>query len=118
MQSQNTAGNYHFLGAEGRPFSNGAAADPGFDLVHATFERPLPLDRGLEAAARHLDKASRPVQSITGFELRIPEPFDSRRFEEFNHGYGERVTALGLLADGLLRPAHTTRCAAATAGSD
>src|SRR2546427_13253478 len=97
MQAQNTAGNYHFRGAEGRPFSNGAAADPGFDLVHATFERPLPLDRGLEAAARHLDKASRPVQSITGFELRIPEPFDSRRFEGVKPRHVERLTAMGLL---------------------
>jgi len=115
MQSQNTAGNYRFLGAEGRPFSNGAAADPGFDLVHATFERPLPLDRGLEAAARHLEKASRPVQSITGFELRIPEPFDSSRFEEFNHGYVERLTSMGLVVNGLL-PAARTNVAAAVSG--
>jgi len=58
MLAHNLAGNYRFLAAEGRPFSGGALADPGFDLVHATFERPLALDEGLEAAARHLEQAA------------------------------------------------------------
>ena len=59
MLASNSVGNYRFLAAEGRPFSGGAVADPGFDLVHAAFERPLALDKGLEAAARHLRESCR-----------------------------------------------------------
>ena len=76
-------------------------ADPGFDLVHATFERPLPLDKGLEAAARHLREASRPVQAIAGFELRVATPFTTSGFDEFNRGYVERLKSMGLVVDGL-----------------
>jgi hypothetical protein len=115
MVARNPAGNYSFLGAEGRPFSGGALADPGFDLVHATFERPLALDTGLQAAARHLVKVSRPVQAIAGFELRIQEPFTSKGFETFNHRYVEALTAMGLEVDGLM-PATRTNVAASIAG--
>jgi len=107
MLAHNLAGNYRFLAAEGRPFSGGALADPGFDLVHATFERPLALDEGLEAAARHLEQAARPIGAIAGFELRIPEPFTADGFEGFNLGYVERLKSIGLVVDGLLPAART-----------
>ena len=115
MLARNPVGNYRFLAAEGRPFSGGAVADQGFDLVHATFERPLALDKGLEAAARHLRDAARPVQAISGFELRVPKPFTSETFEEFNRGYVERLTSMGLKVDGLMPAARTN---VAAAGSD
>jgi hypothetical protein len=115
MLAQNPAGNYRFLAAKGRPFSGGAAADPGFDLVHAIFERPLALDKALEAAGRHLRKAGRPPQAIAGFELRIPEPLTAEGFEAFNRGYVERLKAMGLIVDGLL-PAARTNVAAALSG--
>jgi hypothetical protein len=115
MIASNPSGNYRFLAAKGRPFSGGALADPGFDLVHATFERPLPIDQGLEAAARHLGKAHRPVHAIAGFELRIPEPFTAEKFDEFNRGYVKRLESMGLVVDGLL-PAARTNVAAALSG--
>lgn len=114
MAVRNPAGNYSFLAAQGRPFSGGALADTGFDMVHATFERPLSLARGLEAAARHLAHVARPVQAIAGFELRIPEPFTSKGFEGFNRGYVEGLTSMGLVVDGLIPAARTN--VAATAG--
>ncbi|MDQ6719225.1 MAG: hypothetical protein M3003_00315 [Candidatus Dormibacteraeota bacterium] len=115
MIASNPSGNYRFLAAQGRPFSAGALADPGFDLVHAIFERPLPIDQGLDAAARHLVKAHRPVQAIAGFELRIPKPFTAGGFDEFNTDYVKRLDSMGLVVDGLL-PAARTNVAAALSG--
>jgi hypothetical protein len=115
MLAHNPSGNYRFLGAPGRPFSGGAVADPGFDLVHAIFERPLALDRGLAAAARHLGEADRPIAAIAGFELRIPEPMSQGDFDEFNNDYVERLTSMGLAVDGLM-PAARTNVAAALHG--
>jgi hypothetical protein len=113
--AKNQAGSYRFIAAPGRPFSGGIVADPGFDLVHATFERPLPLAEGLAAAARHVSEASRPVQAIGGFELRIPAPFSPEDFEVFNRAYVESLEAMGLVADGLM-PAARTNVAAVVAG--
>jgi hypothetical protein len=115
MPNHNVAGNYRFLGAQGRPFSGGAVADPGFDMVHAIFERPLALHKGLEAAARHIAKVDRPALAIAGFELRVPEPFTTEGFEAFNHGYVEGLRSIGLVVEGLL-PAARTNVAAAAGG--
>jgi hypothetical protein len=115
MLAHNPAGNYRFLAFEGRPFSGGVVADPGFDLVHATFERPVALDKGLEAAANHLRKVARPVEAIAGLELRIPEPLTAEGFSAFNRGYVRGLTARGLVVDGLL-PAARTNVAAAISG--
>jgi hypothetical protein len=115
MPAHNPSGNYRFLGAPGRPFSGGAVADPGFDMVHARFERPLPLAKGLEAAAGHLRSVSRPVQAIAGFELRVAAPFTGSGFEEFNRGYVERLTSMGLVVDGVF-PAARTNVAASLSG--
>src|ERR1700693_5416820 len=111
MLAHNPSGNYRFLAAPRRPFSGGAIADPGFDLVHAIFERPLALDRGLDAAARHLSEADRPISAIAGFELRIPEPLSPGRFDAFNGAYVERLESMGLAVDGLM-PASRTNVAA------
>jgi hypothetical protein len=115
MLAKNAAGNYRFLGAEGRPFSNGAVADAGFDMVHATFAHPLALDKGLDAAARHLRKVARPVQAIAGFELRVPAPLSTSEFDDFNRGYVERLKAVGLVVEGLL-PAARTNVASVVSG--
>src|SRR5436309_7218921 len=67
-------GSYRYLAGPGRPFSGGVVADAGFDLVHAVFARPVPLEAGLEAAARHVEAAGRPATALAAFELRIPQP--------------------------------------------
>jgi hypothetical protein len=105
--THNRAGNYQFLASAGRPYSGGAVADEGYDMVHARFERPIRLDAGLAAAAEHVSNAGRPIQSIAGFELRSPKPFSREDFEAFNAGYVTRLTALGLEVDGLMPAART-----------
>jgi len=89
-------GSYRFLAAPGRPFSSGIVADPGFDLVHVTFFRPVPLAEGLESARRHVEAAGRPATALAAFELRIPEPLSREGFDAFNAPYVERMAALGL----------------------
>jgi hypothetical protein len=101
------SGNYRFLAAPGRPFSSGIVADDGYDLVHATFFRPVPLAEGLEAARRHVEATGRPVAALGAFELRIPAPLSGEGFAEFNKPYVERMTALGLVSDGELVTART-----------
>jgi hypothetical protein len=101
------SGNYRFLAAPGRPFSSGIVADDGYDLVHATFFRPVPLTEGLEAARRHVEAAGRPVTALGAFELRIPEPLSGEGFDAFNAPYVQRMRALGLASDGELATART-----------
>ena len=111
MLAHNAAGNYRFLGERGRPFSGGAVADQGFDMVHAILDRPLPLDEGLAAAVRHVGQADRPVQAIAGFELRIPEPLTLEGFNAFNDRYVKALESIGLVAEGLF-PAGRTNVSA------
>lgn len=115
MLVHNRAGNYRFLAAEGRPFSGGGVADEGYDLVHARFERPLPVEAGLAAAARHVAAAGRPAQAIAGFELRIPEPLTATAFGGFNERYVASLKSLGVEVDGLM-PAARTNVAAVVGG--
>ena len=113
--THNASGGYRFLGREGRPFSNGVLADHGLDLVHATFDRPLPLDAGVAAAARHLAAAGRPVQSLAGFELRIARPLTQQEFDDFNKNYIGLLRGIGLEVDGLM-PATRTNVAPVVGG--
>jgi hypothetical protein len=101
------SGNYRFLAAEGRPFSGGIVADDGYDLVHARFERPVPLEAGLAGAVRHVAAAGRTAQAIAGFELRIPGPLSKAGFDEFNRAYVSSLKSLGLEVDGLMPAART-----------
>jgi hypothetical protein len=103
----NPAGGYRFLSAEGRPFSHGVVASGGFDLVHATFARPIPLEAGIEAAVRHVAAAARPVQSIAGFELRSPNPMSQAEFDAFNRGYVAILHCVGIEVEGLIPSART-----------
>ena len=100
-------GNYRFLAEVGEPFSGGAIADPGFDMAHATFEHPIPLGAGLDAAARHVTASGRPVQAIAGFELRIPRPLSRVGFTAFNEPYVARLRAMGLEVEGLMPAGRT-----------
>jgi hypothetical protein len=113
MLAHNRSGNYRFLAAEGRPFSGGVMADEGYDLVHARFERPVPLEAGLAAAVGHVASAGRLVHAIAGFELRIPESLTKADFDAFNRGYVSNLRGLDLEVDGLLPVARTNVAAIA-----
>ena len=103
----NADGNYRFIAVEGAPFSGGAVADPGYDMVHARLARPVPLEDGLSAAAREAARAGRPVLALAGFELRIPAPLTRQGFTAFNEGYVSRLRSMGLHVGALMPAART-----------
>jgi len=82
-------------------------ADADFDLAHAMFERPIPLETGIDAAVRHVAAAARPPRSIAGFELRIPKPLSQSGFDDFNRGYIAMLRRAGIEVDGLMTAART-----------
>ena len=92
-------GNFTFIKSSG-PFSSGCRAQPGYEVVHATFH-PLPaLEKGYELIARHLQQLGRPIQALCGMELRIPQPLSPQGFAEFNDpmSSGSRTGASLLMA--------------------
>ena len=78
MLIPNPAGNFSFIkGIE--PFSFGAVAHSGYEIVHVTLH-PLPsLQQGFTLVERHLQSLQRPLQALCGMELRIPRPLSPRR---------------------------------------
>src|SRR5207248_8209478 len=82
----NADGNYRFIAVEGGPFSGGAVADPGYDMVHARLAHPVPLEEGLSAAAREAARDGRPVLALAGFVLRILGPLTRTGFSDYHDG--------------------------------
>lgn len=82
----NAAGGYRFI--PGIPaFSEGAVAMPGFAVVHARFDRLVPLDDSYALVERELKSAARPMQALCGMELRIARPYTVSEFRALNAGY-------------------------------
>jgi hypothetical protein len=114
MLLDNARGNYKFVRGYGAPFSSGALANPGFGIVHVTFEPLARLADGYRLIERHLREAGRPIHAVCGIELRIPAPLTPAGFDEFNRGYIERLTEWGLMVDGLNPVARTNVAPAAS----
>jgi len=100
-------GNYQFLpiataprivGAA--PFSSGVRALPGFEIVHATFQIPLPYRAGFAAAAQHLAAVGRPRTALCAVEVRVPRPLTMDEFTAFNPDYRALLGEWGVLVDG------------------
>jgi hypothetical protein len=102
MLISNPPGNFHFT--KGSPFyANAVVADPGFEVVRAVLERPLPLNAGFEAIRLELESHQRPLHALCGMELRTQDPYPDRtEFMKFNSKYVDRLRNLELLADGLV----------------
>lgn len=83
---ENPKGGYSYLPA-GYPFSSGAAAMPGYEVVNAVFRRPVAWRAGFDTIADHLKALQRPKQALCGVELRCPSPMTPDGFHEFNTGY-------------------------------
>jgi hypothetical protein len=94
-----TKGNYRYLPGIA-PFSSGAVAMPGYQVVHATLRRPLPYRKGFELIDAHLSAEGRPRQALCAIELRIPEPLTPEGFDSFNTGYRALLTDWEILLDG------------------
>jgi enamine deaminase RidA (YjgF/YER057c/UK114 family) len=104
---QHPSGNYRFVPFSNdprvlgnAPFSNGVSASPGYEIVHATFQRPLPYHEGFAAAERHLASIGRPRAALCAVELRCPEPHTRESFGAFNAEYREQLMAWDLFVDG------------------
>jgi hypothetical protein len=107
MMLDNPRGNYQFVRGYGAPFSSGALANPGFEIVHASFKPLARLADGYGLIERHLREAGRPIHALCGIELRIPAALTPAGFDEFNRPYIERLTAWGVMVDGLNPVART-----------
>ena len=99
MTIDNVKGNYRFLPGIA-PFSSGAIAMPGHQVVHATVRQPLPWRKGFELIDAHLRAEGRPRAALCAIELRIPTPFTLGGFDGFNEGYQALLKEWDLLVDG------------------
>jgi hypothetical protein len=109
MLIDNPNGNFRFI--KGRsPFSSGAAASLGYEIVRAVFD-PLPLlDEGFTRIETHLRGIGRPLSALCGMELRIPKALSYEGFVEFNKPYVQRLEAWKLHV-GDLNPVARTNVA-------
>ena len=109
MLIENPKGNYKFI--KGRnPFSSGAVADVRYQIVHAAFEKVLPLDVGFVLIEEHLHTVGRPMNALSGVELRIPRALSLAEFKAFNAGYVQRLAKWDIQV-GALNPAARTNVA-------
>jgi hypothetical protein len=92
-------GGFSFVKGIG-PFSSGAVANAGFEIVHVVAIPVIKLDDGYEVIERHMRDAGRPMNALCGMELRIPKPLTPAGFEEFNRGYLKRLAAWDVHLDG------------------
>src|SRR5262245_64898204 len=93
------AGNYRFLPGIA-PFSSGAAAASGYQVVHATVRAPIPWRDGFALIDRHLRAEGRPRAALCAIELRSPAPFTFDGFDVFNAGYQALLKEWNLLVEG------------------
>jgi hypothetical protein len=106
-------GNYRFLPGIA-PYSCGVVSAPGFEIVHATLQRPVPWRDGFDWIAHHLTGEKRPKAALCGIELRSPRPYTFAGFSEFNHGYAAILENWGLFVNGI-NPVPRTNVAPAVA---
>ncbi len=110
MLIENPKGNFRFI--KGRnPFSSGAVADGGYEIAHAAFDSPPPLEAGFLRIEEHLRGIGRPLNALSGMELRIPRALSLEEFKQFNVGYVQRLAKWGIFV-GELNPVARTNVAA------
>jgi hypothetical protein len=106
MLVENKRGNYAFLKGIA-PYSAGVVAEAGYEVVHARFERYIPLRAGFDAVEQYLKTVGRPLQALCGMELRSPKPFSFAGFNQFNAGYIDVLKKWDILLEGLNPVART-----------
>ena len=95
-------GNYRFIPGPFQ-YSAGVAAEAGYRIVRATFERPVALARGFDAIRAAITAANRPLTALCACELRSPGQFDDAGFIAFNKAYVRTLAEWGLF-DGTTNP--------------
>lgn len=106
MLIENRRGNFSFLKGIS-PYSAGAVASRGFEIVRARLDPPPALREGFQAIERRLEAVRRPKQALCGIELRSPRPFSFQGFADFNAGYVSVLKSWDVLQDGLNPVART-----------
>jgi hypothetical protein len=99
-------GNYRFLPGIA-PYSCGVVSSPGYEIVHVTFQKPLPYRRGFDEIAKFLDVQGRPKAALCGIELRSPKPFTFPGFAAFNAEYAAILEQWGVFVNGVNPVART-----------
>lgn len=95
----NPHGNYRFLTGIA-PYSAGVIAMPGFEIVRATLQRPIPYRAGFDLIDDYLATLERPRAALCAVELRLPRPLSFAGFAEFNAGYQDLLARWDLLLNG------------------
>ena len=106
MLVANPKGNYSFVRGIA-PYSGGAVAADGFEIVHARFGQPVPLAAGFERVKAHLEAVGRPLTALCSMELRSPRPFTFQGFNDFNAGYVKVLQQWGLFLETMNPVART-----------
>lgn len=98
---QQSEGGFAFLpGSPTGPFSGGALALPGFEIVHASLRAPLPWRQAFALIERHLAQEGRPRAALCAVELRAAAPYTPEGFTAFNTEYRALLEGWGILVDG------------------
>ncbi len=113
MLIANPAGHYHFLkGID--PYSSGVVADPGHEIVFATFRDAPPWRHGFEIVESHLQLQGRDRAALCSIQLRCPAPYPIDGFVAFNDQYRQQLADWNLFREGL-NPVSRTNVAPAYA---
>lgn len=102
-------GSYRYLPAV-MQYSAGVAAQPGWIIERACFDRALPLAEGFAAVESHLQARGRAPSAFCACELRSPAPFTESGFAEFNRHYVATLQRWGIYRDGVNPVARTNVC--------
>ena len=102
----NESGGYRFLPGIA-PYSSGVVGMPGFEIVHASLQTPLPWHDGLNAARRYLEGNKLTCHNLCGVELRCPQPYALEGFIDFNKQYQRLLNDWEMMVDGLNPVART-----------
>jgi hypothetical protein len=83
------------------------AAEPGYEIVRVVAPTYTELGEGFRLVESVLQESGRPMAALCAMELRIPKPFNSAEWEEFNAGYIAQHEAWGMRVNGRLPAART-----------
>lgn len=102
----NPKGNFRFLKGSG-PYSSGAVAHSGYEVVHTVFNPLPPLEKAFGLIESHLKAEGRPLHALCGMELRIPKALTFEGFNKFNQPYIKKLKSWDTHVDGLNPVART-----------
>jgi enamine deaminase RidA (YjgF/YER057c/UK114 family) len=101
-------GGYAFLPTSPQaPFSGGAVALPGHEIVRATLHTLLPWRDAFALIERYLQGLGRPRAALCAVELRCSAPYSREAFGAFNTQYRALLDSWGIIVDGLCPAARS-----------